>query len=126
MAKRLEITSVNITEKQVNINVDTENVKLIEGTVPSGRILADSDGLAFIYILESEDDFIYLSLKSEVWNKLKQGMDQSLPYVLQYGEHEMVLDAFIEELEQRIDNIEGNSNYGKTMVDEVEKVFLSK
>jgi hypothetical protein len=125
MTKRIEITEIHIEDLNVLIRVNNKDIELLEGTEPSGRILSDSDGLAFIYILESKDEFIYISIKHDCWHYLKEGLKRSLPFILEYGDKQMKLDSFNEELKQLIQNVEGNANYGKEMVSEVEKVFLT-
>jgi hypothetical protein len=123
MTKRIEVESVIIQDAKVLLSIDSNEIAHIEGAEPSGRILSDSDKLSFIYILESHDEFIYISIKHNNWHHLKEGLDLSIPFVLQYGEKHMVLHLFAEELEQLIINIEGNANYGTEMVKEVEKIF---
>lgn len=87
-------------------------------------MLADSDHLAFIYILDVEDDFIYVSFPETVWSHLNIALNRNLPLFLYTGDDSRIsLLQFHEELLYFISNIEENSNYGKKMVDAVSHVF---
>lgn len=91
---------------------------------PTGRMLADSDGLAFIYILETADSYVYVSISNNYWSDLKKALDQHNNVYIMINSHEILLEGMEEELLYLISNIDGNANYGDVMMKEVERVFL--
>ncbi|SOB91723.1 hypothetical protein SAMN05880501_101369 [Ureibacillus xyleni] len=99
-----------------------ENQKEIQ-IVPAGQMLADSDHLALIYVVEEGGEFSYLQFSRELWSHLVDIMKSNQnPYVTINGKA-IELIHFIEELEMLIFNIEGNDNYGKEFVDAIEEAF---
>ncbi|MCT8140384.1 hypothetical protein H1D32_23410 [Anaerobacillus sp. CMMVII] len=125
MAKKLEVSKLSIGERDVNVLVD--NMEFLQNKLiqPEGRMLADSDHLAFVYILDVEDDFVYVSFPERIWDELNRVLKQHLPLFLSLSEDKRVpLTQFEEELQYLISNIEENSNYGKGMVHAVSKAFV--
>ncbi len=95
----------------------------LEGLAAGRRVLADSDQLSFIYILEDRDEFTYISLPKKTWPMLKEAFDSKTPVVLMSGENELELHDFHVELAELVENISGNANYGDEMEQEVTEVF---
>jgi hypothetical protein len=121
MAKKLHIMTAVIENEVLKLNVD-ENTNFLN-VVPKGQMLVDSDQFAFIYILEMDEEYIYVVLHEEIWPILKEALDQSLsPYLFNQTE-KLSLPMLYEELIYLIDNIKGNSNYGEEMVQKVESTF---
>ncbi|OEH91603.1 hypothetical protein [Bacillus solimangrovi] len=87
------------------------------------RVLVDSDNLAFVYILEDEDAFIYVTLPNSVWPVLKQALLEDLSVKLTDGKTVIQLDELNEEMNYLIDNIKDNSNYGEEMERLVEELL---
>lgn len=87
---------------------------------PAGQLIADSDNLAFIYIVEEAEQYSYLSFPKAVWSGLVQvlhnGRDPYLHPTIQ-------LTNFYEELEALLWNIQGNDNYGEEFVQAIEESF---
>ncbi|WP_251552459.1 hypothetical protein [Neobacillus muris] len=95
----------------------------IMGLIPSGQILVDSDHFSFIYIMEEQIDYTYIVLPEAIWPFLKMALEQKLPLYIGYGDDQIELEGFHEEMENLIANIKGNSNYGNDMVTKVEAIF---
>ncbi|MCP8968321.1 hypothetical protein [Ectobacillus ponti] len=95
------------------------------GLRPRGHVLVDSDGFAFLYILETEQDFVYLSMPEAVWPQLKQALAGKQPVWADVNGVRMELEHLQEELAYLVENIEGNANYGDEFVSRVEAVFLA-
>ncbi|GAA0325357.1 hypothetical protein GCM10008967_14960 [Bacillus carboniphilus] len=110
--------------KAGNLYLQLETSPSLQNVKAGERMLAHSDELSFIYILEQDDEFIYLALPSSIWADLKMVMSDHSKVLLKGSEGVLELASFEMELEYLIQNIEGNSNYGDEMVKEVEKVFL--
>ena len=88
-------------------------------------MLVDSDNIAFIYILETEEDFIYVAIPYELWPDMKRVLTEDIPIFLQSGTVELELTNFKEELAYLIENIDGNANYGEQMEQAVKEIFLT-
>lgn len=124
MAHKIEVTKLAVGESEVNVFVDHTELLLHKQIQPEGRMLADSDHIAFVYILDVDDDFIYVSFPEAVWKNLNKVLSDSLPIFLNVNEEIRVpLIQFQEELQYFISNIEENSNYGESMVQAVSKAF---
>ncbi|MGY4689543.1 UPF0738 family protein [Salibacterium sp. K-3] len=90
-----------------------------------GRMLADSDALAFVYTLEAPESFVQLRLPKQVWPALKKAYEQELKVWVK-GPELLELPLFPGELTFILDNVPGNGNYGSTMVEAVEDAFQLK
>ncbi|WP_449539493.1 UPF0738 family protein [Ferdinandcohnia sp. Marseille-Q9671] len=125
MQKRIEISHYKQSTDKLELVAETTNFET--GTLrASGEMLVDSDSLAFIYKLENDQEFIYVSLSSALWPSLKDVISQKLTVILHLENEELELTNIIPELEYLLHNIEGNANYGEEMVELVEKTFLTK
>jgi hypothetical protein len=122
MQKRIEISEMNTSNNQLELITEKPNFDTA-GLQASGQMLVDSDSLAFIYKLENEKEFIYVSLPSSIWPSLKNVISEKQKVILHLEENELELIDIIPELEYLLQNIEGNTNYGNEMVELVEKTF---
>lgn len=119
MKQRITVSKASITETKLQLEVSES----LTGLIPTGQILVDSDQYSFIYLMEAEEDYTYIVLPELTWSVLKSGLDQSLPVTLMGPDQEVELVQFYDELDYIINNIKGNSNYGKEMVVKVEEIF---
>ncbi|MEK5443708.1 UPF0738 family protein [Fredinandcohnia sp. FSL W7-1320] len=122
MQKRIEISEMKTSNNQLELIAEKPNFDTT-GLQSSGQMLVDSDSLAFIYKLENEKEFIYVSLPSSIWPSLKNVISEKQKVILHLEENELELIDIIPELEYLLQNIEGNTNYGNEMVELVEKTF---
>lgn len=83
-----------------------------------GQMLADSDRHAFVYLLDDGSSFSYLLFVEETWSMLHEHRDKEIVI-----NDSLTLTKFSEELDYLLDNIKGNSNYGKAFVSAVEETF---
>ena len=90
---------------------------------PVGQVIVDSDRHAFIYIVEEDGAFSYLSFGEKMWPALVEMVQRGEDPYLTLGEKTIELHHFCGELEALIYNIEGNDNYGESFVGAVETVF---
>ncbi|WP_240374882.1 hypothetical protein [Bacillus piscicola] len=97
---------------------DTEWHKLKDGM----RMLADSDALTFVYVLDLDGEFIQLRLPSQIWPQLAEAYTHEWSVSVS-GPKRVPLTHFHEEMNYLLSNIAGNGNYGTEMVDKVEKTF---
>lgn len=102
--------TLEVTPDQPNINA-------------GGRMITDSDSLSFVYLLEDEDGYHYVKFGQDIWPLLVNTLKAEDDPTLQFGNMELTLTKFKEELEMLIFNIEGNDNYGATFSKAVEEAF---
>lgn len=125
MANKIEVSNIVVDEKEIKVFVNEKQLLVNKQVQPEGRMLVDSDQLSFIYILDVEDDFIYIQFPEQYWCDLENVLQKNLPVVLQVSDNERVtLIQFEEELQYYLSNIKENSNYGEKMVQAVNKWFL--
>ncbi|HZH58389.1 MAG TPA: hypothetical protein VEY70_02175 [Metabacillus sp.] len=88
-----------------------------------GQMLVDSDHLAFIYILESKDEFVYVSLPYQIWPQLKEALDKEYRVDMKIYDQQIELENLKEELRYLLENIKDNANYGEEMESKVVELF---
>lgn len=123
MSQKLAIKEVTWENGELYIHCNDTEMDIVQLT-PAQRVLVDSDHFAFIYILETPKEYVYLPLPKEHWADLKKVLEKQATVTLSVNNKEIVLEAIIEELQYVISNIEGNANYGDQMVEEVEAHFV--
>jgi hypothetical protein len=121
MKKMMPVLSAVIEKETLMLKVDETNSLI--NVIPKEQMLVDSDQFSFVYILEINEEYTYLVLTAEIWQILKEAVDQSLSVVVTNHKDSLTLPMFIEELNFLIENIKGNSNYGEEMVEKVESTF---
>ncbi|WP_035179814.1 UPF0738 family protein [Alkalihalobacterium bogoriense] len=118
---RLEVIKAELLENRLEFTIEESNVHSLK---PGQRMLVDSDELAFIYILESEDEYVYISVREPLWRQVKEALEEEKQVFIKINEKEEVeAVAFQDELEYLLSNIEDNSNYGEKMTSAVAAVF---
>lgn len=123
MQKKIDIKSVE-QQKQALIFY-AENTTVNANTLqPREHVLVDSDQLAFLYILESEQEYVYVSIPHTLWSALKEGLDENREAVAVINGVQVPLIQLKEEIGYLVENIEGNANYGEELVKKVEEIFL--
>lgn len=124
MTTRLEVTSTEIQDNIIQFNTNSENLPENLTLEPSGQVLVDSDSLSFIYILETDDSFIYVSIPKDHWTGLKKVMEEEKEAVLNLSDHQTIsLKGLKDEMDYLTQNISGNANYGSEMMSSVEEIF---
>ncbi|WP_042349475.1 hypothetical protein [Bacillus massiliigorillae] len=121
MRKEIQVKSTINELNKLIIKCDRPSLADIK---PKGQMLVDSDQFAFVYIVECENEYMYLSLPENTWPELNEVCKHQSPVVLSNDVEEIELPQFVEELLYLIDNIKDNANYGEEMGLKVEKVFL--
>ncbi|MCE4955722.1 hypothetical protein [Macrococcoides caseolyticum] len=110
----LHVNEIKLEEDKVVIYTEEPQIEA-EAT---GTLVVDSDHFQFVYLLDGEDSFHNLRFVEESWKMLKANKHK--PWFL-YGTIE--LTGFETELNDLLDNIKGNYNYGKPFTERVEEVF---
>ena len=92
---------------------------------PAGKMITDSDGLAFVYLFEQEEGYGQLRFPENVWPYMVDALKTGIDPVLSWQDDIIPLVGFKEELTMLIYNIEGNDNYGEAFSTTVEHAFGS-
>ncbi|MEH7459426.1 hypothetical protein V7183_20100 [Bacillus sp. JJ1127] len=123
MQNKIQVKSVE--ERENALIFCAENTELqVEELTARNHVLVDSDHLSFLYILENESSFIYVSIPHTYWEAMHDAMKKEKVMFVRVNNIEIKLEQLKEEVEYLIENIEGNANYGEELVTAVEKVFL--
>ncbi|KIY20615.1 hypothetical protein [Mesobacillus subterraneus] len=123
MSKKIIVTEAKVEKEELLLLTDMETQ--IASLRATGQMLVDSDQLSFIYIVEKEDEYQYITIPEVVWSSIQQGLQYGSEIVLANPSGKLKLDKFRVELEYLIENITGNSNYGEEMVAKVEQLFAA-
>ena len=125
MQKRIEVVESRIEQQQLYLSTEPFEAEINEIRA-TAQMITDSDNISFIYIIDVNNQFVYVSTGEKFWMDLKEALDGEYGVYLQLGDRTLQLEGFLEELQYLIDNIEGNANYGEEMVTAVEKCFLPR
>lgn len=121
MRKLVEVNEAIIEENEIRFIIsDQEPFEAVEA---AGQMIVDSDGAAFIYLLDTGTDYIYVQFKEHTWLALKEAMQRDDVPLLQWGKQIMPLASFHEEFWMLLENIEDNDNYGASFRTAVEEAF---
>ncbi|MFC0557655.1 UPF0738 family protein [Halalkalibacter alkalisediminis] len=123
--KKLIVKQMNEGQEIFIAKVSEEiNSNLAKSLRAGDRMLVDSDGLAFIYILEDDSDLYYLYFQQDSWESLHKITLEQKKLVLDLGNDiQIELTSIVEELAFLTENIDGNGNYGEAMETAVQEVF---
>ncbi|MFC0271962.1 hypothetical protein ACFFIX_10915 [Metabacillus herbersteinensis] len=122
MVKRIEITEAMLKEQKLVLH--TQDFLVDEKELQArGQMLVDSNSLAFIYILENNDEFVYVSLPHTIWPSLNEARISNCEIALLVNEKELILVDLLTELSYLLENIQGNANYGEQMEEKVVELF---
>ncbi|AZB42381.1 hypothetical protein CEF21_08800 [Bacillus sp. FJAT-42376] len=124
MNKRIEVKEVSSESEKLMLIADAYDGEA-QQLEAKGQILADSDRIAFIYILENPEHFTYLSIPAAYWPHLEKARKESASVWARINETDIELEHFCAELEELVQNIAGNANYGDEMEGKVSEVFAS-
>lgn len=121
MRKLVEVQKAIVQENEILFAIEAQEPA--EAIEAAGQMIADSDGGAFIYLLDTGTDYIYAQFKQPVWEALGAAMQREWVPLLQWGEQIMPLASFHEEFWMLLENIEDNDNYGAPFRTAVEEAF---
>jgi hypothetical protein len=119
----ITVTSIETKESKLLAKADVSLP--FQGLEPEGRMLVDSDGAAFVYLLGHKDEFIHLRFEESTWETIHTYRDTEKPVYVHTGLQPVLLEDFWTEIDFLLDNIEGNHNYGKEFVEKVERIFFT-
>lgn len=125
MHNRIDITTCVMKSNELHLKADPIETK-IEQLEDTKQMLVDSDNMSFVYVVDINDQFMYVGLSDNIWANLKHVLHKDMKVFLEINKKIIELSAVKEELSYLISNIEGNVNYGDEMVARVEEVFLDK
>lgn len=125
MHNRIDITTCVMKSNELHLKADPIETE-IEQLEDTKQMLVDSDNMSFVYVVDINDQFMYVGLSDNIWANLKHVLHKDMKVFLEINKEVIELSAVKEELSYLISNIEGNVNYGDEMVARVEEVFLDK
>ncbi|ADE67761.1 hypothetical protein ABET11_16010 [Priestia megaterium] len=125
MHNRIDITTCVMKSNELHLKADPIETE-IEQLEDTKQMLVDSDNMSFVYVVDINDQFMYVGLSDNIWANLKHVLHKDMKVFLEINKKVIELSAVKEELSYLISNIEGNVNYGDEMVARVEEVFLDK
>ncbi|MCM3773543.1 MULTISPECIES: hypothetical protein [Priestia] len=125
MHNRIDITTCVMKSNELHLKADPIETE-IEQLEDTKQMLVDSDNMSFVYVVDINDQFMYVGLSDNIWANLKHVLHKGMKVFLEINKEVIELSAVKEELSYLISNIEGNVNYGDEMVARVEEVFLDK
>lgn len=125
MKKRIEVIESSIEQEQLYLAAQPFEAEINE-IRDAAQMITDSDNLSFIYIIDINDEFVYVSIPGKNWSRLKEALDYDYGVYLKLNDRTLQLEGFLDELRYLIENIEGNANYGEKMVSAVEEIFLTR
>ncbi|MFF2441603.1 UPF0738 family protein [Priestia megaterium] len=125
MQNRIDITTCVMKSNELHLKADPIETE-IEQLEDTKQMLVDSDNMSFVYVVDINDQFMYVGLSDNIWANLKHVLHKDMKVFLEINKKIIELSAVKEELSYLISNIEGNVNYGDEMVARVEEVFLDK
>jgi len=125
MKKRIEVIESYIEQEQLYLAAQPFEAEIKE-IRDAAQMITDSDNLSFIYIIDINDQFVYVSIPGKNWSLLKEALDREYGVHLKLNDRTLQLEGFLDELRYLIENIEGNANYGEKMVSAVEEIFLTR
>ncbi|MEK1831529.1 hypothetical protein AAAC51_29535 [Priestia megaterium] len=122
MHNRIDITTCVMKSNELHLKADPIETE-IEQLEDTKQMLVDSDNMSFVYVVDINDQFMYVGLSDNIWANLKHVLHKDMKVFLEINKKVIELSAVKEELSYLISNIEGNVNYGDEMVARVEEVF---
>jgi hypothetical protein len=123
MKRRIEVNEAVLDQERMILKAMPFEEDDLNGLTAKGQMLVDSDQLAFIYIMDNNEDFIYTNLPAEVWPQLKTALDSGIPVDLNVNGLTIELIDIHDELSYLLENIKGNANYGEEMEKKVVETF---
>jgi hypothetical protein len=124
MSKKILVTDAKIENDELLLYTDIETE--MTRFAATGQMLVDSDQLSFIYIVDHEDGYQYVTIPEASWSVIQRGLQAGHEvFLTNVGDNKLKLESFRGEMEYLIENITGNSNYGEEMVTKVEQVFIA-
>ncbi|PTL40183.1 hypothetical protein [Alkalicoccus saliphilus] len=118
------IHASHIEENEGTLIVRTDVTLPFHGLEAEGRMLVDSDGGAFVYLLGHGEEFVHLRFEENTWNEIHTYRQTEKPIYVSTGIKPVELEDFWTEIDFLLDNIRGNQNYGKEFVNKIEKIFM--
>jgi hypothetical protein len=123
MSNKILISEAKIENNELLLSADIDAD--LGDFAPTGQMLVDSDQLSFIYIIDKEDGYRYVTIPEAAWSAIQEGLLAGVETFLTNAGGKLKLESFRGEMEYLIENITGNSNYGEEMVAKVEQVFAA-
>ncbi|WP_078430359.1 hypothetical protein [Alkalihalobacterium alkalinitrilicum] len=121
----IEVNDISIQIDKIILHISKplskEEASLLQA---AGRMLANSDQLAFIYLLEDDERYQHVSIPEHLWAELTTALRKiNNVYIELASEYEIECTYFKDEFNYLLENIQDNSNYGDKMVEAVGRII---
>ncbi|WP_216828269.1 UPF0738 family protein [Alkalihalobacterium elongatum] len=123
--KHLEISNLSTNEDSIILHISESLLKNEALSLQAaGRMLADSEQLALIYLLEDEESYRHVSIPEHLWAELHSHLkEKENVYIQLHQDYVLECTSFKDEINYLFENIQDNSNYGDKMVEAVERII---
>ncbi|MFV8827414.1 hypothetical protein [Alkalihalobacterium sp. APHAB7] len=123
--KHIEINKISTKEDKIILhNSQPLSKDEASSLQAAGRMLADSDQLSFIYLLEDDERYRHVSIPEFLWSDLYSELkNKDNVYIELLPNEEVHCTSFKDEILYLLENIQDNSNYGDKMVEAVGRII---
>lgn len=126
MRKMLTIEEIIQNENGLFLKIEDNETLNFDNCHEIGTMIADSEQNSLLYIIEENEEFVYITIPVTLWAHIKKANDQNQKVFLQSRDGQLELNSWNDELTYLVQNVEGNFNYGEEFVKQIQKVFLEE
>ncbi|WP_088042527.1 hypothetical protein [Bacillus sp. EAC] len=126
MRKMLTIEEIIQNEDGLFFKIEDNETLNFDNCHEIGTMIADSEQNSLLYIIEENEEFVYITIPVTLWAHIKKANDQHQKVFLQSRDGQLELNSWNDELTYLVQNVEGNFNYGEEFVKQIQKVFLEE
>lgn len=126
MRKMVRINEITFNnENAMILNIKNHDLNLAN-CHDVGTMIADSEQSSLLYIIEENEEFVYVTMPVDYWSEMKKAYDLKSEVFLQVGEAQFPLENWQNELTFLVENVVGNFNYGEEFVKQIQTVFIEE
>ncbi|GGI14947.1 hypothetical protein [Gottfriedia solisilvae] len=126
MRKMVQINEITFNNENAMMLIIENHTLNLANCHEVGTMIADSDQSSLLYIIEENEEFVYVTVPVEYWPEMKKAYDLKSEVFLQVGEAKFPLENWQNELTFLVQNVDGNFNYGEEFVKQIQSVFLEE
>lgn len=121
MRKMVRVQNSGIIDGHIQFYIQEQEPA--EALEAAGQMIADSDEPAFVYLVDTGTQYIYVRFEEPLWPAMTKALQKEELPLLVWGSQVLPLAAFQEELWMLLENIKDNNNYGEVFRTAVETAF---
>lgn len=123
MRKMVQINEITFNNENAMMLIIDNHALNLANCHEVGTMIADSEQSSLLYIIEENEEFVYVTMPIEYWSEMKKASDLKSQVFLQAGEVKIPLENWQTELTFLVENVVGNFNYGEEFVKQIQSVF---